>query len=85
MPRATHLRRAGTAAGYQRTWLSCAACGAVFPLWRLRGHARAFGHRKHLYCVRCRRVTPHVERVRVYQPSVPRVWRPRRRSGGCAS
>jgi len=39
----------------------CTRCGATFVFWRRQAKKRAPGHRKHLWCPRCQRVTAHIE------------------------
>lgn len=40
---------------------SCQVCGNVIPLPRKISRQRALGHKKHLWCVKCKRLTPHTE------------------------
>lgn len=44
-----------------RTQTYCCRCGTCYVLWRVSTHRKAMGHIKHVYCTRCRRVTPHQE------------------------
>jgi hypothetical protein len=41
--------------------LECECCGNIFPIWRRRCKNKNKGHKKHLYCIVCMRVTAHIE------------------------
>lgn len=41
--------------------LECVKCGRVETIQRKGGRDKAVGHIKHLWCVSCRKRTPHVE------------------------
>lgn len=43
------------------SWLKCSICGEWIPIHRKVGQARPKGHVKHLWCIKCRDRTPHVE------------------------
>ena len=41
--------------------LRCKCCDNLFPIPRRKGNRRASGHIKHLWCIRCKERTEHVE------------------------
>lgn len=43
------------------TFLQCKECGNVTRIHRKRSKMREKNHIKHMYCYKCREVTPHIE------------------------
>lgn len=41
--------------------LTCECCGSKFPIPRKRTQRRPDGHIKHLWCIKCKIETAHVE------------------------
>jgi len=52
---------ASDVSGMVQKHLKCGVCDEVFPIWRKANRNKSDGHVKHLYCVRCREITAHVE------------------------
>ena len=44
-----------------RSELYCENCDTKFVVFRKRGSLRGNGHIKHVWCHRCKSVTPHIE------------------------
>lgn len=43
------------------TFLNCSECGNKQSIRRIIGRQREEGHTKHLWCIRCRETTAHIE------------------------
>jgi len=40
----------------------CSGCGNIFPLPKSNIYKRRSGHIKHIFCVYCGKIMPHIER-----------------------
>lgn len=47
------------------SYLICEECGSTFPIPRKRYQLRKRGHVKHLWCYRCKKVTAHIEGMKL--------------------
>lgn len=45
----------------QKRLFRCAVCGEIAPATKRRGKTTQPGHVKHMYCLRCKVVTEHVQ------------------------
>lgn len=48
------------------SWLKCSECGEWFPIPRRESEKRKRGHIKDLWCVKCKKITPHIEYIEKY-------------------
>lgn len=46
---------------HNKSNLFCEKCGSTFPIMRQKGYGREKGHVKHVWCIKCKEVTAHLE------------------------